>query len=147
MKGQSLMIGLLLAVLLLPGSGSRTAAVAAIPSPPPLIDLSGLSDDQVYAEFLRLALDVEAITGKSLAIRGRYQAHVMAQGDETAHWLVLEDEDGCCAVGLTLALAADSSLNYPEDGSRVELLGLVESYVVGDQAYPLLRVSQIKLLP
>ncbi len=110
------------------------------------VDLTALSGTMVYAEVYNMMSHPEDYIGKTVRMDGVYAVYHDESTDKYYHACVISDATACCSQGIEFELKGDHSYpdDYPEEGSRICVEGVFDTYNEGDQMYCTLRDSAIQ---
>ncbi|MCL2081542.1 MAG: hypothetical protein FWH16_05510 [Oscillospiraceae bacterium] len=109
------------------------------------VDLTILSGTMVYAEVYNMLSSPNDYIGKTIKAGGIYNVSFYAATNRYYHYVVVEDAASCCAQGLEFVLGDGSVYpgGYPEDQSKIEVIGVFGSYEEFGGTYYYLTVEEI----
>lgn len=114
-------------------------------------DLTQMGSDMVYATVYQMMVDPTAYENKSVKVSGNYYGGWYEPTEQYYYYVIIEDAMACCSQGLEFIWEDGSHVypdEYPEDGSKVEVTGVFETYQEeGDQTiYCRLKDSELVIL-
>jgi len=126
------------------------AGCAAKPAPAPsdIVDLTAMSSTLVYAEVYNITNNPAQYVGKTIKMRGTYQANYYEPTAQYYHSVVIADAAACCAQGLEFEWAGKHAFpgDYPANGAEVEVTGVFTPYQELGQTYYHLTVDGIDVV-
>lgn len=107
------------AITALSGCGSNTD-----------VDLSRMSGTVAYSEVYNMMSDPESYVGKTVKMRGTFDAYESEQTNKTYFSCIIPDATGCCAEGIEFEWAGSHSYpeDYPEINHYITVTGIFEGY-------------------
>lgn len=91
------------------------------------IDLASMSQTVMYAEMSNMQIDPDSYKGKTVKIKGQYNAY---QDDKKTKWyyaVVVQDATACCQQGMELEFA-DGNAPTCVSGDEIEVSGTFDTY-------------------
>ena len=111
------------------------------------IDLSVLSGAMVYAEVYRIMTAPSKYLGKTIKIRGMYNASYYTPTQKYYSYVIIADATACCAQGFEFEWIGKSyPQDYPQDGATIEVIGVFGCYDELGITYYSLSVESLKEL-
>ena len=111
------------------------------------VDLSVLSGTMVYAEVYRIMSAPSDYVGKTIKIKGTYNASYYSPTQKYYSYVLVADATACCAQGFEFEWTGKSyPEDYPENGETIEVVGVFGSYNELGLTYYLLTVDSLKIL-
>jgi len=104
------------------------------------IDLTVLSATVAYAEVTAMFMRPEEYVGKTVKISGDYTSIYYDLTDSYYHYVAIEDAAACCSQGMEFVLGSG---DYPQDGTRIEILGVFDIYEELGISYCYLEVQAL----
>ena len=125
-------------------SNQKTAKEAI----PDFVDLTAMSSTLVYAEVYNIMSSPGSYKGKTIKMRGLYQANYYESTKQYYHCVIIADAAACCQQGLEFVWAGRHKYpdDYPENGTEIEVTGVFGSYKELGQTYYHLTVDEITVL-
>lgn len=113
------------------------------------VDLTAMSSTMIYAEVSHMMSNPDTYLGKTIKMSGPYTPSYYAATDFYYHYVVVEDAAACCQQGLEFIWNGDHAYpdDYPEEGTRIEVVGVFDSYEELGETYYYLSVDEIKENP
>lgn len=111
------------------------------------VDLTLLSSTMVYAEVYNIMMNPTQYIGKTIKINGPYYAQYFDETGLFYHYVIIEDATACCAQGLEFIWNGEHIYpdDYPEDQTRIEVIGVFDSYEELDETWYYLAVNDISI--
>jgi len=109
------------------------------------IDLTILSSTMVYSEVYDMLYVPEDYVGKTIKMDGLFTAfHDDSTGNDY-YTCIIEDATACCAQGIEFELTDDYVYpeDYPQEGEKVSVVGVFDTYMEGDYQYCTLRDASL----
>ena len=114
------------------------------------VDLTVLSGTMVYAEVYNIILKPKKYIGKTIKIRGPYYAVNYNYGGTGRyyHYVIIEDAAACCRQGFEFIWNGEHAYpgDYPEDQTKIEVIGVFDSYDELGQTYYYLAIDHLSIL-
>ncbi|MCL2815661.1 MAG: hypothetical protein FWD23_13775 [Oscillospiraceae bacterium] len=112
------------------------------------IDLTLLSGTMVYAEVYNMMTQPDDYMGKSIKMNGLYYTAYYEETGLYYHYVIIEDATACCQQGMEFLWNGEHSypVDYPEESSKVEVVGVFGSYDELGKTYYYLAVDNISVL-
>ena len=112
------------------------------------VDLTTLSSTVVYAEVYNMLTRPEGYMGKTIKLNGPYASSYYAETDLNYHYVIIEDAAACCQNGLEFIWNGEHRFpdDYPEEESRIEVIGVFGSYEELGRTYYYLSVDNLSIL-
>jgi len=94
------------------------------------IDLTALSDTLRIAELANITAVPNNYDGKTIKLGGVYQANYYEPTQQYYHCILVADAAACCQQGLEFVWKGTHKYpnDYPQEGSPIEVTGVLESY-------------------
>ena len=132
---------------LLPESKSETSGAKEETHEKVDVDLSVLSGTMVYAEVYRIMSAPSDYVGKTIKIKGTYNASYYSPTQKYYSYVLVADATACCAQGFEFEWTGKSyPEDYPENGETIEVVGVFGSYDELGLTYYSLTVDSLKVL-
>ena len=111
------------------------------------VDLTAMSATMVYAEVFNIMTAPDDYIGKTIKMSGPYSASYYNQTDQYYHYVLIEDAASCCQQGIEFVWNGEHAYpdEYPEVQSRIEVVGVFDSYDELGQTYYYLAVDDISI--
>lgn len=111
------------------------------------VDLTELSSTMVYAEVYNIMTKPDDYIGKTIKMSGPYYASYYDQTDQYYHYVIIEDAAACCQQGLEFIWNGEHTYpdDYPEEPSKIDVIGMFGSYQELGQTYYYLAVDDIAI--
>ena len=112
------------------------------------VDLTALSSTMVYAEVYNMMTSPDDYMGKTIKMSGPYYASFYDETGSYYHYVIVEDASACCQSGLEFIWKGEHNYpnDYPADQTKIEVVGVFESYEELGQTYYYLSVDDIGVL-
>ena len=112
------------------------------------VDLTALSSTMVYAEVYNMMTNPDGYMGKTIKMSGPYYASFYDETGSYYHYVIIEDATACCQSGLEFIWKGEHSYpnDYPPDQTKIEVVGVFESYEELGRTYYNLSVDDISIL-
>ena len=111
------------------------------------VDLSVLSGTMVYAEVYRIMSAPSDYLGKTIKIKGTYNASYYPPTQKYYSYVLVADATACCAQGFEFEWTGKSyPEDYPENGETIEVVGVFGCYEELGTTYYSLTVDSLKIL-
>jgi hypothetical protein len=112
------------------------------------VDLTALSRTMVYAEVYNILINPESYMGKTIKMKGPYNALYSGKDGRPYHFVVIEDAAACCQQGLEFIWNGEHTYpdDYPKDQAKIEVTGVFDSYDELDSTFYYLAVDNISFL-
>lgn len=94
-------------------------------------DLTSMGSDMIYATVYQLMADPDSYTGKTIKMKGNYNATYYEPNEKYYFYCVIQDALACCAQGLEFIWDDGSHRypeEYPEDNAEIIVTGIFETY-------------------
>lgn len=107
-------------------------------------DLTTLDIDTAYTETINMSNNPYFYEGKTIRLKGTYDTQYSADTDTNYHFIMVNDSDGCIG-GLEFILAntSDTSNEYPQIDTPIEIIGTYESYEENGSPYFYINTDKI----
>lgn len=114
----------------------------------PDIDLSELSAMLAYSQAVRITETPNDYLGKVIRANGQYYPSYYEQTKLYYHYVTIGDETLCCQAGLEFVWNGERTYpdDYPDEGTRIEVVGVFGSYVELGKTYYYLAVDDVTIL-
>ncbi|MGN0394032.1 MAG: hypothetical protein ACI4EF_01605 [Coprococcus sp.] len=105
------------------------------------IDLTSLTKTMVYSEVYNMMYAPQDYIGKTIKMEGLYSAYHDETTGNDYFACIIEDATACCSQGIEFQLTDDYVYpdDYPEEGSRITVIGVFDTYQEGEYKYCTLR--------
>jgi len=112
------------------------------------VDLTVLSSTMVYAEVYNIVTNPKDYIGKTIKMSGTYYSSYFDKTSQFYHYVVNEDATACCSQGLEFIWKGTHTFpdDYPEDNSKIEVVGIFGRYDELGKTYYYLSVDDIVVL-
>lgn len=122
------------------GCGRKSAAEQEID-----IDLSVLSTTMVYSEIYNMVWEPEGYIGKTVKMSGQFASYHDENTGNNYFSCIVMDELACCSEGLEFILTDDYAYpdDYPEEGGKITIVGVFDTYMEDEDEYCTLRNARI----
>ena len=131
-----LMIGITVAFALTGCGGSDGAAEKKVD-----VDLTAMSGTMVYSEVSHLMNTPEEYMGKTVKMKGEAASYKDESTGKEYYACIIKDATACCTQGLEYELASGDG--YPEDGSEITVVGVVNKYEEDGLPYTVLEKAEM----
>ena len=112
------------------------------------VDLTVLSATMVYAEVFNIMSNPDDYLGKTIRAAGLYYSAFYDVTGVYYHFIYIEDAAACCSQGLEFMLSDE--LSYPDYSpltqTRIEIVGVFDSYIEESKTYHYLIVDDIVII-
>lgn len=101
-------------------------------------DLASMGSDMVYATVYQMMSTPEQYVGKTVRMRGNYYTSYYEESGQRYFFCLIQDAAACCAQGIEFVWGDGSHVypdEYPQEETPVEIKGIFETYMEGDQMY------------
>ena len=106
------------------------------------VDLTALGSTMVYAEVYTMMTKPDDYIGKTIKANGPYVTSLYE--GSYYHFVLVDGVDSCCPEGLMFVWSGENS--YPEEETRIEVVGVFGSYEGFDFPYYYLAVDDVTIL-
>lgn len=112
------------------------------------IDLTALSSTMVYTEVYNMVTTPDNYLGKTIKVRGAFNASYFEDTDSYYYYIVVADTASCCQQGLEFIWEGEHTYpdDYPENGTEIEIVGVYGQYTELNVTYNYLSVENIKTI-
>ena len=112
------------------------------------IDLTRLTDILLFAELNNIMASPGNYVGKTIKVRGTYDAQFYEPTQTFYHAVLIADETSCCSQGFEFRWSGEHSYpeDYPEIGAKIEITGVFGRYDEFGNAYHYLKTDGITAL-
>jgi len=112
------------------------------------LDLTGLSQTLVEAQFENILSNSEEFLGKTIRVIGTYFPLYMAEYDTTYHYVIIVYGDECCQLGFEFKRDGDYAVpdDYPALNEPIEVIGVLGRYEEWGTSYLYLAVKELILI-
>ena len=109
------------------------------------IDLTALSSTMVYSEVWNMLVYPENYIGKTVKMDGALAIYHDEDTDKNYFACVISDATACCSQGIEFALTEDYTYpdDYPEEGGKICVTGVFDTYEEDGYIYCTLRDARI----
>lgn len=141
------------------GCTKKEAAAKSVSAPPskesapagsaPVdVDLTVLSSTMVYGEVFNMVTKPEDYVGKTIKVNGPYYSSYYEESKKYYHYVIVQDATSCCQQGLEFQWNGKHTYpeDYPKEQSKVEMIGVYQSYQELGETYYYLAVNDIQTL-
>lgn len=124
------------------GAGDGTSGTA---KPAIDVDLTALSSTMVYAEVNNMMQNPQSYVGKTVKLKGAYNASFFDQTQKYYHYVIISDATACCQQGLEFVWNGNHAYpaDYPANGDEIEISGVFGSYEELGQMYYVIFTGSI----
>lgn len=109
------------------------------------IDLTALSSTMVYSEVINMMENPEDYISKKVKMRGELSTYENLETGEIFYACVVADATACCQQGIEFKLR-DEAKGYPALGTKIEVVGIFNTYMDGNAKYCRLEKANMKIL-
>lgn len=108
------------------------------------IDLTILSSNMIYTQVYNMMITPEDYIGKNIKMSGFYTSAVDNENGKIYHACIIPDATACCTTGIEFVLAGDYKYpdDYPEEGGKVAVEGVFDTYEEDGYTYCTLREAK-----
>ena len=108
------------------------------------IDLTILSSNMIYTQVYNMMITPEDYIGKNIKMSGFYTSAVDNVTGKIYHACIIPDATACCTTGIEFVLAGDYKYpdDYPEEGGKVAVEGVFDTYEEDGYTYCTLREAK-----
>ena len=108
------------------------------------IDLTILSSNMIYTQVYNMMITPEDYIGKNIKMSGFYTSAVDDVTGKIYHACIIPDATACCTTGIEFVLAGDYKYpdDYPEEGGKVAVEGIFDTYEEDGYTYCTLREAK-----
>ncbi len=112
------------------------------------VDLTKLSSTMVYSEVYNIVNTPESYMGKTIKMKGLYNASYYEGTGNYYHYVLIKDATACCQQGLEFVWKGDHAYpaDYPENGTEVEIVGVFGQYEELGVTYNYIETDNITLV-
>ena len=112
------------------------------------VDLTMLSRTMVYAEVFNITTNPKDYMGKTIKIRGPYNAVYYDETGLYYHYVIIPDASACCQQGLEFIWKGEHTYpnDYPKEKTIIEVVGVFGSYEELGRTYYYLTVDEVNVL-
>lgn len=112
------------------------------------VDLTAMSSTMVYGEVYNIVSSPDSYVGKTIKMSGPYYSTYFDATGQYYHFVMIEDAAACCQQGLEFKWNGEHVYpnDYPEDSTRIEIIGVFGSYKELGESYPYLAVDEITVI-
>lgn len=109
------------------------------------IDLTSLSSTMVYSEVYNMMASPEDYLGKIVKMDGTFALYNDEATDKYYFACIIADATACCSQGIEFVLTDEYAYpdDYPEEGGKICVVGMFDTYQEGDYTYCTLRNARI----
>ncbi len=109
------------------------------------VDLTNLSDTMVYSEIYNMMMSPEDYIGKTITMEGTCAIYEGDTADEYYYACIISDATACCTQGIEFVLADDYTYleDYPDEGEKICVSGIFDTYKEEGYTYSVLRDAKI----
>lgn len=130
------------------GGGVKTTDVSK-PAEGVDLDLAALSSVMIYAEMNNIKAAPDSYLGKTIRARGTYSAFYAEETGRYHQFIITYlDPTACCTELIEFSWKGSHKYpdDYPAEGAKIELTGVLEAYAVPGQILYRLAVDDITVL-
>lgn len=110
----------------------------------PVIDLTKMSANMVYAYLDSIFISPEEHIGNCFRIAGVYDKSTWGDLETQFHYIIVADAMACCQLGLEFILT-DQNVSYPNSGDRIEISGILTSYEEEDNLFLRIDADELRI--
>jgi len=113
------------------------------------VDLTRLNTNMLTAELANIRANLNDYVGKTVRINGEYRAVYSDQFERYYFYVIAyTDPNGCCSQGIEFVWNGDHQYpdDYPEEGTKVKVVGVLQSYDEDGRVYCYLQVDEIPVV-
>lgn len=112
------------------------------------IDLTAMSGTMVYAEVYNMVNTPEQYLGKSVRIKGEFNAGYYEGTESYYYYVLIADATACCQQGIEFVWTGshDYPEDYPENGAEIEIEGVFSTYTELDVKYYCINTDDVIVL-
>ncbi len=114
------------------------------------IDLTAMNPMLVYGEVFNMVENPRSYIGKIVKLEGYYASFTDTYNDKNYFFVAVEDALACCAQGVEFVFNDSSKrsypIDYPEDGSYVELIGEFDVYEMQGYTFFRIKTDHVRVL-
>ena len=109
------------------------------------IDLTILSSNMIYTQVYNMMITPEDYVGKYIKMSGFYTSAEDPSTGKRYHACIIPDATACCTTGIEFVLTDDYKYpdDYPEDGGKVAVEGVFDTYDEDGNLYCTLRDAKL----
>lgn len=108
------------------------------------IDFTTYSDTMLYSGVYDLLSNQDSNIGKTIRIKGIFAIYCNEDNTKKYYAVTVQDATMCCSLGLEFLL--ENNENYPEEGSIIEVSGVLDYYDEDGIPYFYINVDSINLM-
>lgn len=110
-------------------------------------DLSRLTGTMAYASVGNIMQEADKHVGKTIRMRGMYNAIDDPNGEGKLHFALVFDNAACCELGVELlSTSRQKKIDYPSLSSLIEVTGVLDVCSDGSQTFQILRINDLTVL-
>jgi hypothetical protein len=112
------------------------------------VDMTKLSSTMAFAELYNIMVNADDYLGKTVKIRGSYNAMLSDLTNQYCHLVIIGDATSCCEIGIEFVWNGSHEYpeDYPEVYKRIEVVGVLSCIEVLGQTRYYLAVDDISIL-
>lgn len=105
------------------------------------VDLTALSSTMVYSEVYNIMTEPDSYIGKTIRMGGTYTVYYDETSDHYYFACIIQDATACCSQGMEFTLTDSYSYpeDYPDEGEKIVVTGIFDTYTEGEYKYCTLR--------
>jgi len=109
------------------------------------VDLTGLSQTIVQAEFQNILSNTDNYIGKTIRASGTYYTLFSDKTGNHYHYIIIVQGDECCQLGFEFKRDGDYAVpdDYPKKNAVIEVTGILKRYEELGNSYLYLAVKDI----
>jgi len=113
------------------------------------VDLTILGSTMLSAELTNIRANLGKYLNKTIKIRGSYSSYYSEETDTLYCYVITYmDATSCCSEGMEFKWNGNHEYpdDYPAEGARIEIEGILESYKEQDRQYCYIAADEISIL-
>lgn len=109
------------------------------------VDLTVLSSTMVYSQVYSMIVSPGDYIGKTVKMEGMFASYHDESTGNTYFACIVTDAAACCSQGIEFILTEDYSYpeDYPEEGGKICVTGVFDTYQEGNYTYCTLRDAKL----
>jgi len=129
-------------------TGSTSPVSPTGPSVDVDVDLTGMSATLAQAEFQRIVINYDRYMGMTIKASGAYFNLYLYNSDSYHHFVTVVAGDECCRMAFEFILSGDSVFpdDYPAGDTRIEVIGVLNSYEERGRTYLYLSADEVTVI-
>jgi len=112
------------------------------------VDFAGLSATIAEALFHNVNGNPDEYMGQTIRAVGTYKPFFYPQNRSLYHYVIVVQGDECCQLFFEFKIPGDNMDldNFPKEGVRIEVIGVLSRYVDGGASFVYLADSELNIL-